>query len=412
MPPSDASQSSLASPTSRTALRTIAALFLRLGATSFGGPAAHVAMMEDEVVRRRGWMTREAFLDLVAASNLIPGPNSTELAIHVGYARARWPGLLVAGACFILPAVAIVWAVAWAYAEYGALPAVGALLAGIKPVVLAVIAQALWGLGRTALDSAMTLAIGVLAIVGLLMGMNEVLVLAVAGALAWLDWRLTRGGNLWERGAAAMVPVAAPTLGATTLGAPSLGAASIATAALGAATAGIVPLGKLFLAFAKAGALLFGSGYVLIAFLRADFVTRTGWLTEAQLLDAIAVGQFTPGPLFTTATFVGYQLAGHAGAVVATAGIFLPAFVFVALTAPVLHRLRDLPSARAALGGLNVASLALMAAATAPLARDAFVRPWLSVPLFGIALVALLKWRVNSAWLVLGGAVVGWLAGA
>ena len=396
-------------PDVHTPIREIAALFLRLGATAFGGPAAHIAMMEDEVVRRRGWMSREEFLDLVAASNLIPGPNSTELAIHVGYARGRWPGLLVAGACFILPAVAIVWGVAWAYAAYGSLPAVGAVLAGIKPVVLAVIAQALWGLGRTALVSAMTLAIGVLAIVGLLMGMNEVLVLAIAGALAWLDWRLTRGGNLWERGAALAVPLTTPSLGAP-VGHGAVGTLGLATASLALATA-TVSLGKIFLAFAKAGALLFGSGYVLIAFLRADFVTRTGWLTESQLLDAIAVGQFTPGPLFTTATFVGYQLAGHAGAAVATAGIFLPAFLFVALTAPLLHRLRDLPSARAALGGLNVASLALMAVATASLARDAFARPSMSVPLFAVALLALVRWRVNSAWLVLGGALVGWFVG-
>jgi chromate transporter len=308
--------------------------------------------------------------------------------------------------------MAIVWAVAWAYAEFGTLPAVGALLAGIKPVVLAVIAQALWGLGRTALVSAMTLAIGVLALVALLMGVNEVLVLAIAGALAWLDWRMTRGGNLWERGAAVVLPLEATAISGAALHPVAMATAALATVTTATVTAATVSLGKIFLAFTKAGALLFGSGYVLIAFLRADFVTRTGWLTEAQLLDAIAVGQFTPGPLFTTATFVGYQLAGHAGALVATAGIFLPAFLFVALTAPMVHRLRDLPSARAALGGLNVASLALMAAATAPIARDAFAQPWLSVPLFAAALAALIKWRVNSAWLVLGGAVIGWLAGA
>jgi len=393
-------------------LGPLAALFLRLGATSFGGPAAHVAMMEEEVVRRRGWMTRERFLDLVGASQLIPGPNSTELAIHIGYARAGWAGLLIAGSCFIAPALLIVWAVAWAYVQYGTLPAMEGVLAGIKPVVLAVVAQALWSLGRSALVSAMSLAIGVVALVAVLMGVHEIAVLAGAAALAGLDWRLTRGGNPWERGATLVAPVgAADALREAATAAGTTGAVA-AGAAVSMLTASAFSLGKLFLSFLKAGSLLFGSGYVLLAFLRADFVTRTGWLTESQLLDAVAVGQFTPGPLFTTATFVGYVLGGNAGALLATIGIFLPAFAFVALTAPMLHRLRDVPAVRAVLGGLNAASLALVVAVAIPLARDAFVRPSVSVPLFLVAFVALHHWRVNSAWLVLGGAMVGLLAGA
>ena len=394
-----------------TPLRDLAALFLRLGATAFGGPAAHVAMMEDEVVRRRGWMSREAFLDLFGASQLIPGPNSTELAIHIGYARAGWPGLVVAGACFILPAMAIVWGIAWMYGRFGTLPAAAGLLAGIKPVVLAIIAQALWSLARTALVSAMTLSIGALSLLGIALGIHELAVLAAAAGLAGLDWRLTRGGNLWERDASLVLPL--PWASAVRAGARPDTASAVALLGGGAAAAAIpVTRVKLFLAFAKAGAVLFGSGYVLIAFLRADFVTRTGWLTESQLLDAVAVGQFTPGPLFTTATFVGYLVAGHAGALVATAGIFLPAFLFVALTAPLLHRLKDAPAARAVLGGLNAASLALMLAATLPLARDAFAAPSLAVPLFVLALGLLLRYRVNSAWLVLGGALIGWVATA
>ncbi len=375
-----------------TPLPTLAALFLRLGATAFGGPAAHVAMMEDEVVRRRAWMSREEFLDLVGASQLIPGPNSTELAIHVGYARAGWPGLLVAGLCFIVPATAIVWLIAWSYVTYGTLPQVSGLLAGVKPVVLAVVAQALWGFARTALSSAMTLAVAVVAGVALVLGVHEFIVLAAAAAITMLDARVTRGGNLWERSA----PVFAPTF---------LFGAAAAIPALVA-----VSLGKLFLVFLKAGGLLFGSGYVLLAFLRTDLVVRLGWLTESQLLDAIAVGQFTPGPVFTTATFVGYVLAGNAGALVATVGIFLPAFVFVALTAPLLARLRHDPTLRAALSGLNAASLALMAVVCVPLATEAFARPVIAVPLFLAALVALVHWRVNPVWLVLGGAIMGWIA--
>jgi chromate transporter len=390
-------------------LRSLALLFVRLGTTAFGGPAAHIAMMEDEVVRRRRWMAREEFLDLVGATQVIPGPNSTELAIHIGHARAGWPGLLVAGVSFIVPAMLIVWAVAWAYVAYGTLPAVAGALTGVKAVVFAVVAQALWGLGRVALKGALTLAIGVTAFGAVLLGVHELLVLAAAALVAVVDQRVTAGGVP----RAALLPLAAaagPALPAQASARDSVAALTGAAAAAGtAASAASAALGTLFLVFLKAGALLFGSGYVLLAFLRTDLVVRLGWLTEAQLLDAVAAGQVTPGPVFTTATFIGYVLAGHTGALLATLGIFLPAFVFVALTAPFIRRLRTSPVMAAGLDGVNVASLALMAAVCIPLGRDALSGP---VPalLCAAALVLLLRWRVNSAWLVLGGGLAGWLA--
>lgn len=382
-------------------LRTLALLFLRLGTTAFGGPAAHIAMMEDEVVRRRQWMSRGDFLDLVGATHLIPGPNSTELAIHIGHARAGWRGLLVAGVSFIVPAMLIVWAVAWGYVTYGTLPAVEGVLTGVKPVVFAVVAQALWGLGRTALKGALTLAIGITAFAAVLLGVHELLVLGVAALIGVVDQRVTQGG----------VPQAAlvPWAGVPTIAAQDPARDSLAVLAGVGTAAASATLGTLFFVFFKAGALLFGSGYVLLAFLRTDLVTRLGWLTEAQLMDAVAVGQLTPGPVFTTATFIGYVLSGHMGALVATLGIFLPAFIFVALSAPYVRRLRTSPVVGAGLDGLNVASLALMAAVIIPLGRDALSGP-LSTLLFLVSLLLLLKWRVNPSWLVLGGGLIGWLA--
>jgi chromate transporter len=366
----------------RTALRELAWLFLRLGATSFGGPAVHVAMMEDEVVRRRAWMTRERFLDLYGATNLIPGPNSTEMAIHIGHERAGWLGLVVAGTCFIAPAVVIVTAIAWAYVRYGALPAVAGVLYGLKPVILAVVVQALVNLGRTAIKTAWLAVIGALALAANLVGIDELAVLAAAGVAA----ALARLAKRRPPPAAGWWPW--PLL---------------ATGGTAGVKLGLLPL---FLAFLKVGAVLFGSGYVLLAFLRGDLVERHGWLTEQQLLDAIAVGQVTPGPVFTTATFVGYTLAGFAGAAVATVGIFLPAFVFVAASGPLVPRLRASPVAGAVLDGVNVASLALMAAVTIELSRAAIV----DVPtvLLGAAgAVLLLVFRVRSSWLALAGAAAG-----
>lgn len=388
---------------SSSPLRELAALGLRLGATAFGGPAAHIAMMEDEVVRRRGWISRERFLDLVSASGMIPGPNSTELAMHLGYLRAGWRGLVVAGASFILPAMAITWALAWGYQRYGTLPALGGVLAGIKPVVFAVVLHALWGLGATAIRSAMTFAVAAAALIATWLGVHELVILAVAALVTWTDRRVIAGGDPLAHLSGSLVPFA-PSASWNLRGVGG------STLLLGGSAAATPTLGGIFAVFAKAGAFLFGSGYVLLAFLRTDLVERLGWLTESQLLDAIAAGQMTPGPVFTTATFIGYLLAGHAGALVATVGIFLPAFLFVALTAPMLARYVTHPDVRAALRGLNAASLALMVAVSLSLGRAALGAPTLGVPLTLLSLVAIARWRVNAGWLVLGGGAIGWLA--
>ncbi|HTT67512.1 MAG TPA: chromate efflux transporter [Gemmatimonadales bacterium] len=380
--------------TARARLGELARLFLKLGTVGFGGPAAHIAMMEDEVVRRRRWLSREEFLDYVGATNLIPGPNSTEMAIHVGRARAGTPGLIVAGACFIAPAVLVVGAIAWAYVRFGTLPAAAGVLYGVKPVVIAVVLQALWGLGRTAVKSWWLAALGAAAAAAAALGVHELLVLAGALVLGTLRGRASEPGT------------GARSLGlATASGAGVAGAPVVVAGGVGAAALGLWPLFGIFL---KVGAVLFGSGYVLLAFLRADLVSRLHWLTERQLLDAVAVGQVTPGPVFTTATFVGYVLRGVPGAAVATVGIFLPAFVYVALSGVLLPRLRRSSVARSALDGLNVASLALMAVVTWQLAAAALIDPWTGV-LAAAAAVLLLRWRVNASWLVLGGGVAGLL---
>lgn len=372
----------------RTSLRELGLLFLRLGATAFGGPAAHVAMMQDEVVRRRGWLSEERFLDLLGATNLIPGPNSTEMAIHIGWARRRWAGLAVAGAAFILPATLITGALGWVYARYGTVPSARWLLYGVKPVILAVVVQALWGLAPKAARTLKLRLLGGFAVVLAAFGGHELAILFGAGAVSLLAAR-TR-----------------PTTGTTGSAMyPLLPALPIALS--GAARA--VSLSSIFWVFLKTGSVLFGSGYVLLAFLRADLVERLHWLTEAQLLDAIAVGQVTPGPVFTTATFIGYLLAGPGGALAATAGIFLPAFVFVALSGPLVPRLRASADAGAFLDGVNVASLALMAVVTAQLGRAALVdAPTVFLAVASAAL--LVRWKVNSTWLVLGGAALGWIA--
>lgn len=377
------------------ALRELALLFLRLGTTAFGGPAAHIAMMEDEVVRRRKWLTREEFLDLLGAANLIPGPNSTELAIHIGHRRAGWSGLVVAGTCFILPAFLIVSAIGWVYTRFGQLPRVGHVLYGVKPVIIAVVLQAIWGLMRGAAKTKLLAAVGVACVALGFLGVNELLLLVLAGGVVTL-WRLVARRN--EGGG-----TAPPSVKALLPGLP-LGGVVAATAAPG------FSLGGLFLFFVKVGSILYGSGYVLLAFLRADLVERWGWLTEAQLLDAVAVGQVTPGPVFTTATFIGYVLGGPSGAMVATVGIFLPAFFFVAVSGPLVPRMRRSWVAGAFLDGVNVASLALMATVTWQLGRAALVDVW-TVGLALLSAVLLIRYRVNSAWLVLGGAVVGLLVG-
>lgn len=375
-------------------LAEVATLFLKLGATAFGGPAAHIAIMEDEVVRRRRWLTHEEFLDLLGATNLIPGPNSTEMAIHIGHRRAGWPGLLVAGSCFILPAALIVTVIAWAYVRFGQLPKAEGVLYGVKPVIIAVVLQALWGLGRTALKTKPLAGVGIVAATLSFLGLNELVILFGTGLLV----------------AAARSFKQPPQTGkVTALLAAMPGFPLAVTTALPAAMATPVGLWPMFLFFIKVGSVLFGSGYVLLAFLRADLVDRWKWLTEGQLLDAIAVGQFTPGPVFTTATFIGYLLAGVPGATVATLGIFLPAFFFVAISGPLVPRLRRSPFAGAFLDGVNVASLALMAAVTWQLAQVALT-DWIAVLLATISGVLLFRFRINSAWLVIGGAVLGLMA--
>jgi chromate transporter len=372
----------------KTSLGELAALFLKLGATAFGGPAAHIAMMREEVVHRRKWLTDERFLDLLGATNLIPGPNSTEMAIHIGWGRRRWAGLVVAGVCFIVPAMLITAALGWAYVRFGKLPETAWLLWGVKPVILAVVVQALWNLVPAAAPTWPLRILGGGAVAASAFGVNELAILFGAGALLAAIRAWPGRGRAPLRQIVPVLPLAA-----------------------GAASVSAVSLSGLFLVFLKIGSVLFGSGYVLLAFLRADLVQRLHWLTEAQLIDAVAAGQVTPGPVFTTATFIGYLLAGPLGALVATAGIFLPAFVFVAASGPLVPKLRASKVAGAFLDGVNVASLALMAVVTAELGRAAIV----DVPtaLLGLAAaVLLLRFKANSTWLVLGSALIGLAAHA
>jgi chromate transporter len=361
-------------------LRELALFFLRLGTTAFGGPAAHIAIMEDELVRRRRWLSRERFLDLLGASNLIPGPSSSEVAIHIGYLCSGWRGLLIAGSCFIIPSATMVAALGWLYVRFGKLPATAGLLYGIKPVVIAVIVQALWALGRTAVKTTFLGLVAVACIVLSVLGFHPLLLLLLAGGVACLpQLRISRSSL------SVFTPFAA-------------GAGGVAASAFS--------LGSLFLVFLKLGAIVFGSGYVLLAFLRADLVTHRGWLTDPQLADAVAVGQITPGPVFTTATFIGFILGGSRGAILATVGIFLPAFLLVAASGPLVPRIRKYRAAGAFLDGVNVASLALMAAVSWQLGRVSLV-DFATVVLAVASLIALLRFRLNSSWLVLFGAIVG-----
>ena len=387
-------------------LRELATLFLRLGTTAFGGPAAHIAMMRDEVVDRRRWLTDKEFLDLVAATHLIPGPNSTELAIHLGYRRGGLPGLALAGACFILPAALIVAGVAWAYARYGTTPQVGWLMYGIGPVVIAIVAQALVKLGRAALSRWAYAPVAAGALAAAVGGVNELALLAAGGAIGLA---LAIAPNGPRRGAAVGAWLAAtPAVLGRVLHGTAAAAATAAAGAAGVAVAMPFTLARLTLFFLKVGSVLFGSGYVLLAFLRADLVERWGWLTDQQLIDAITVGQITPGPVFTTATFIGYLLGGWAGAALATAAIFAPGFVFVAVTQPLIPRLRASRALGGCLDGVVAASLGLMAAVTWQLARAAVVDPPAALIAAATA-VLLFRWRPNSTWLILGGAAAGWL---
>jgi chromate transporter len=347
-------------------------------------------MMEDEVVRRRRWMSRDEFLDLLGATNLIPGPNSTEMAIHVGHRQAGWPGLLIAGASFILPAALIVTGFAWIYVRYGSLPAVEGILYGVKPAIIAVVIQALWSLGKTAVKSLFLAAVGVVGVVLALVGIHELLILAGAGLVVLV------------------AKVLAPSLDRNRL--LSLVSSTpvglfLQSTPVATSTFGLWPL---FLFFLKVGAILYGSGYVLLVFIRADLVERWHWLSESQLLDAIAVGQVTPGPVFTTATFVGYVLGGFQGAIVSTVGIFLPAFCFVAMSGPLIPRIRRSANAGAFLDGVNAAALSLMVVVTYQLGRAALVDV-VTAAFAVISAVLLLRFRVNSVWLVIAAAIAGWL---
>ena len=376
--------------TRRSNLAEVATLFLRLGITAFGGPAAHIALMHTEVVVRRKWLSDQEFLDLLGATNLIPGPNSTEMAIHLGFLRAGWAGLIVAGVCFIAPAMLIVMALAWAYTQFGAAPQAAWLLYGIKPVVIAVLAQALWTLAGKALRPLWLVLVGLAVGVLYWAGVNELMLLFGAGivvmlmrakpgqrppAMAGLVWPSVKGWKLVTLAGLSAVPFSLPLL---------------------------------FLTFLKIGSVLYGSGYVLLAFLRADFVVRLGWLTDRQLLDAVAIGQVTPGPVFTTATFIGFLLNGPAGALVATLGIFLPSFVFVALSNPLIPHIRRSTWISGLLDGVNIASLGLMAAVAVQLARASLI----DLPTVLIALVSwilLVRCKVNTTWLIVGGALTGLL---
>lgn len=359
-------------------------LFLRLGFTSFGGPAAHIAIMQNELVQRRKWLDDQKFLDLLGITNLIPGPNSTEMAIHIGLLRAGWPGLIAGGAGFILPAMLIVLLLAWAYVQYGSTPEAGWLLYGIKPVVIAVVAQALWLLGRKALRSWLLAAVAVLVVVGYFLGVNEIALLFGGALLVMLLKTGFRGKTAAM--AVAFVPWASLTL------------------------ANAVPFSysTLFLSFFKIGTILYGSGYVLLAFVRSEFVERLAWMTEQQLLDAIAIGQFTPGPFFTTATFIGYFVGGYPGALLATLGIFLPSFFFVAISQRALARYQNAPAVRSLLDGVNAAALGLMAAVAWQLGRASIIDP-LTAAISLVSLLALIRFKVNSTWLILAGALAGLL---
>ncbi|MBI4774693.1 MAG: chromate efflux transporter [Deltaproteobacteria bacterium] len=365
-------------------LSEVAALFLKLGLTGFGGPAAHIAMMHDETVKRRKWLSDQEFLDLVGATNLIPGPNSTEMAIHIGFLRARWLGLIIGGLCFITPAMLIVLLLAWVYMRFGSTPQAEWLLYGIKPVVIAIIVQALWSLGKTAVKGLLTATIGVIVIVLNFVGINEIALLFAGGLTVMLVMNYRR---LRRQGLVALI---------------------VPISGVGVLTRVAIPLNlpHLFLTFLKIGSVLYGSGYVLLAFLRADFVVRFGWLTDQQLIDAVAIGQVTPGPIFTTATFVGYVLGGIPGALLATLAIFLPSFVFVAVSNPLIPCMRKSPWVGSLVDGVNVASLGLMAALTWQLTRTSIVDP-LTVTTGLLSALLLIRYQVSSTWLVLGGACVG-----
>jgi chromate transporter len=378
-------------------LPELALVFLKLGTIAFGGPAAHIAMMEEEFVHRRKWLTHQEFLDRLGAANLIPGPSSTEMAIHVGYLKGGWRGLIVAGCCFIIPAAIMVTAIAAAYVAYGNLPRVGGVLYGLKPVVIAIIVQAFWKLAQTAVKNPFLAGVGMLAMIASALAVNNLTVILLAGAIAALP-------RFWNKVRAVRVSAFALIFHMQAL---ALKGALVLTAAVAVP----VTLLRLFLTFLKIGSVLFGSGYVLLAFLRADFIVHLGWLTEKQLLDAVAVGQITPGPVFTTATFIGYLVGGIRGAIVATVAIFLPGFVLVAASGPIVTRIRSSDIAGAFLDGAIVGSLALMGVVAWQLARQSLVDAFTCI-IFALSLVLLLRTRISPLWIMATAAIAGMWHGA
>ena len=381
-------------PTPNASAAEIARLFFKLGLIAFGGPAAHIAMMEDEFVTRRQWISREHFLDLVGATNLIPGPNSTEMTMHLGYERGGWPGLFLAGGCFIFPATVLTGTLAWFYVTYGSLPEVEPFLYGIKPAVIAIILGALWKLGKKALKDWRFVILGLAVAIAVLMGVGEITALLIGGVVGMLWFRAA--GPKDSGTAARFIPILFQDNTAVGM------AGGAATAAAG------ISLWKIGFFFLKIGAILYGSGYVLVAFLEGGLVDDYGWLTQTQLLDAIAIGQFTPGPVLTTSTFIGYILSGTPGAVVATLGIFLPSFLFVLILNPLIPKLRQSVWASAFLDAVNVSAVALMAAVTIELGMETLTG-WQSWAIALISALLVLRFKVNAVWIVLGSAVLGWV---
>jgi len=373
-----------------TSLGEIFRLFLRLGMTAFGGPAAHLALMQFEAVERRKWMTRERFLDLVGACNLLPGPGSTQVAMALGYSRRRWAGLLVAGACFILPASFATLALAWLYVRFGTLAIAQGLLYGAKPVMLAILSQAVWKLGSSAWRTIPLAFLSVVCAVAALLGMHPLVILIAAGSLALLA--KVRNHPAGPKGSlAAFASMFSP--------------AGLPVAASTAGGVGLLPLLAVFL---KLGVAVFGSGYVLLAFLQADLVVRLHWITPQQLLDAVTAGQLTPGPVFATATFLGYLLHGWSGAAIATAAIFLPSFVMAGLVGALAERIRASSLAGAFLDGVNAAAVALMASVALPLGRASLIDGW-TWALAGASALLLIRFRINATWLILASAGLGLL---
>lgn len=353
-------------------LKEIGKIFLKLGTLAFGGPAAHIAMMDEEIVQKRKWLSREKFMDLLGATNLIPGPNSTELAIHLGFERGGILGLFIAGVTFIIPPMLMVLIFAITYVKFGSIPQVGSVLYGIKPVIVAIIVQALYRLSKSVIKDKLTLLIAIFTLGISLLGIPEIPLLFIAGFIMMIIQNYKK----------------------------------IRNRLFGVA---LLPLASVFLIFLKIGSVLYGSGYVLLAFLEGEFVRKLGVLTTEQLLDAVAVGQFTPGPVFTTATFVGYLLNGIPGAVLATIGIFLPAFLLVLAINPVIPKLRNSPWIAGMLDGINIASLVLMAVVSIKLGLISLI-DFLTIGIFIFSLFTIIKFKINSAWMIIAGGIIGWIS--